>query len=149
MCVCMCVCALDNFQVRDQKTQWLIKKKTKAKQIPLVLQNWKATFISRFLFLCFPQPVPAKEQVHSSPLGTLYQKEANDEVSAILSFSVYSKIIMKTSKSIFHTYWKQLWSQQTLAHIFTEHKNWWGHLKDFSIMFTKSIWQEILHFTCS
>lgn len=54
---------LDNFQVCDQKTQWLIKKKVKAKKIPLMLQNWKTTFIYRFSFLCYPQSVPTKEQL--------------------------------------------------------------------------------------
>lgn len=124
-----------------------IKKKAKAKQIPLMLQNWK--IYPDFHFFASYSQCQLKSRYTALHWEHLTKRKQMMQVSAILSLSIHSKIVMKTNKSIFHTYWKQLWSQETLARIFTEHKNWWGYHEDFSIMFAKSIWQEILHFTCS
>lgn len=79
------------------KKQCLTNEQAEAKQIPLILHNWKATFTSTLSFVCFPYLVTAKEQLYSYPLGMLYQKEANDAVNAILSFCIYSKTVMETN----------------------------------------------------
>lgn len=67
---------LDNFQVCDQKTQWLIKKKVKAKKNPFDASKLKNNLHIQ-IFISLLPTVPAKEQVYSSPQGTLYQKEAD------------------------------------------------------------------------